>query len=95
MTVFKNIHVGKKGEPKYELWEIAEMLNIGRRVLASKFGTEANPPKIVFQIRNKRFYNKDEVIAWYKNIDNNKLQFNKLMVNEMIVEAVKQALKKQ
>jgi hypothetical protein len=95
MTVFKNIHIGKKGPPKYELYEIAQILNIGHRLLASKFGTEPNPPKMVLKTKNKRFYDKDEVIAWYKNIDNNKLQFNKLMVEQMIIDAVKKALEQK
>jgi hypothetical protein len=89
------LHVGKHGSPKYELSEIAEMLNVGSRVLASKFGTEPNPPQCKLKIKNKRFYDKDEVIAWYTNIDQNKLQFNKIMVEQMIVEAVKKALEKQ
>ena len=90
-----HLHVGKHGAPKYELSEIAVMLNVGRRVLASKFGTEPNPPKIKLQVGNKRFYDKDEVIAWYTNIDRNKMQFNKEMVEQMIIEAVKKALEQK
>jgi len=90
-----HLHVGKHGSPKYELKEIAVMLNVGGRVLASKFGTEPNPPKIQLQVGKKRFYDKDEVITWYTNIDKNKLQFNKQMVEQMIIEAVKKALEQK
>ena len=86
------LHVGKHGAPKYELFEIAQMLNVGHRVLASKFGTELNSPKPVYLRGQRRFYDKDEVIAWYTNIDRNKLQFNKAMVEKMIIDAVKKAL---
>lgn len=66
----KNYKKGDGGGPKYQLFEIAEMLGISHRLLSSKFGNDPNAPKIKIQYLQKRYYDKNEVISWYKKITN-------------------------
>lgn len=55
-----------KRKPLYELKDIAEFLKIEHQVLVSSFGHYEDRPKPKIVALPKRYYDRDEVVKWFK-----------------------------
>ena len=56
-------------KPLFELKEIAEFLNVEHSLLVSRFAHYAGRPKPKIIAIPKRYYDKDEVVAWFKHTE--------------------------
>lgn len=61
-------------KPLFELKEIAEFLKIEHLLLVSRFAHYAGSPKPKIIAIPKRYYDKDEVVAWFKQTEIKALQ---------------------
>jgi DNA-binding transcriptional regulator YiaG len=61
-------------KPLFELKEIAEFLKVEHSLLVSRFAHYAGRPKPKIIAIPKRYYDKDEVIAWFKQTEEKVMQ---------------------
>jgi hypothetical protein len=54
--------------PLWQLWEIAQELGVPHRHLVSLIATDkAGPRPVLTPTQEKRFYNKNAVIKWFRS----------------------------
>ena len=57
--------------PLWQLWEIAQELGVPHRHLTALIATDkAGPRPVLTPRKEKRFYNKNAVIKWFKEKNN-------------------------